>query len=322
MGYSQQAAERGYQATRKNLLINGNFDIWQRGTSGGFGYTCVDRWQLAADGGGTFTVSRQAFSLGQTDVPGEPTYFTRVNCSVAQTGGTYNVFTQRVEDVRVTAGRTVTVSLWAKGNAGGEDFQCNLVQYFGSGGSPSSSVFNTIISSTSLTTSWQKFTGTVTMPSISGKTLGTNDNHSTTLDILGPINTTHQFDVAQVQVEISDHATDFEYRTFDEELSMCQRYYRKSFEYDTAPAQNAGVSGSTKVLSNASGYCWYNARFNPPMRATPTTTYYNPSAANTNWSNGSATSSNGSSSNIHLNSNTAGSNNAWSYLHWTCDAEL
>ena len=51
------------------------------------------------------------------------------------------------------------------------------VQYFGTGGSPSSSV---IVSAgtPSLTSSWQKFTYTVDIASISGKTLGSDNNHS------------------------------------------------------------------------------------------------------------------------------------------------
>jgi hypothetical protein len=60
----------------RNKLINGNFDIWQRGTSftiaaGEFGYT-ADRWIISNTTNQSVTISRQAMTLGQTDVPGSP----------------------------------------------------------------------------------------------------------------------------------------------------------------------------------------------------------------------------------------------------------
>ena len=60
---------------RKNLIINGGFDIWQRATDSGSntsdGYLSADRWKHASSGA-TKQVTRQAFTLGQTEVPGNP----------------------------------------------------------------------------------------------------------------------------------------------------------------------------------------------------------------------------------------------------------
>jgi hypothetical protein len=66
------------QVYRRNLLINGNFDIWQRGTTnvnqntGGY---VADRFRCDWDGNAGVNVSRQNFVPGQLDVPNEPRFF-------------------------------------------------------------------------------------------------------------------------------------------------------------------------------------------------------------------------------------------------------
>ncbi|MBT8450197.1 MAG: carbohydrate-binding protein CenC, partial [Gammaproteobacteria bacterium] len=64
--------------TRKNLMGNGNFDVWQRSTLNQTtnGFYNADRWGMWAEQS-TFTSSQQAFTLGQTDVPNNPKYYMR-----------------------------------------------------------------------------------------------------------------------------------------------------------------------------------------------------------------------------------------------------
>ena len=69
----------------RNRIINGGFDIWQRGTSFNVGnnvggYT-ADRWQLWDNGGvgSAGVISRQTFTPGQTEVAGNPKYFFRLH---------------------------------------------------------------------------------------------------------------------------------------------------------------------------------------------------------------------------------------------------
>lgn len=263
MNKTRQAADKAWQAGRRNLIINGDFDIWQRGTSGSFDYV-ADRWMHAADGsGGTFSFSRQDFTAGQTDVPNEPTHFARVECTVATTGGSYNAILQRMENVRTAAGKTVTVSLWVKGGSGGETFRVQPSQRFGTGGSPSSSVFLGSIDIT-LTTSWQKYEATWNVPSISGKTLGTNNDHSFEVALHGPVNAVAYYDIAQVQVEIGDYATDFEQRHIGEELALCQRYYERNDSPTSGLIYQADITTGKE----------YNltVRFAVKKRGTPTIT--------------------------------------------------
>jgi len=215
----------------RNAIINGNFDIWQRGTSfsnPGSGSYLADRWLHGFDGSGsTRTISRQTFATGQTDVPGEPSYFFRYNQSVAGSGGTDSNFQQRIESVRTFAGQQITISFYAKAASSITLPFVRVGQVFGSGGSPSATVSTTLVSNLAIGTSWAKYSYPVTLPSISGKTLGTNGNDFVQLVFSLPLNTTFTFDIAQVQVEAGPVATPFERRPIGTELALCQRYYEE-----------------------------------------------------------------------------------------------
>jgi len=251
---------KGNGTGRKNYIINGNFDIWQRGTSEtgrtSSGYV-ADRWFINPSGGSVDS-SRQEFTAGQTDVPNEPQYFYRFENTVADD----NVgLWQKFEDVRTFAGQTITISFYAKYTTNKPtNLFIDLNQNFGSSGSSevSTSVFD---DTNPYTTSWQKFTYTVTVPSISGKTI--NANNYIGVRFGNRTNETFDFDIAQVQVEKGSVATDFEYRPIGEEISLCQRYYQYS---DT---------GSRYVINGALQSTTDFRCFIPlhtEMRATPTVT--------------------------------------------------
>lgn len=77
----------------------------------------------------------------------------------------------------------------------------------------------------------------------------------------------------------------FVHPSYFESLTRAQLSYRKTFPYATVPAQNAGVAGAlctvgTSTTAGALGLQW---QFGTAMRASPTITTYNPSAANANW---------------------------------------
>lgn len=238
----------------RNRIINGNFDFWQRGTSfTGNGYG-ADRW-VHGRVGTTHTASRQAFTLGQTAVPGEPTYFCRTVVSSVAGAGNYAALAQRIEDVRTFAGQQVTVSFWAKADST-KNITAELEQFFGTGGSPSAAVAPIVANKVSIGTSWQKVTVTANIPSISGKTLGTNNDHVLQLGIwfdagsdwnartnsLGQQSGT--FDIAQVQIEPGSVATPFEQRPIGTELSLCQRYYETGIVSAYATATNTHHLGA------------------------------------------------------------------------------
>ena len=307
----------------RNKIINGNFDIWQRGTSQtNSGYGSADRWYNQHNGSSK-TASQQAFSLGQTEVPGNPKYYLRHVVTSVSGSGYFCITQQKIEGVSTLAGKTATLSFWAKADAN-KDIATEFTQNFGTGGSPSTGVISIGVTTHSLTTSWQKFTTTVSIPSISGKTLGTDGNdylhlviwfdsestYSSRTNSLGQQSGT--FDIAQVQLEEGSAATPFEQRPIGLELSLCQRYFEichfNVYGY---------VQGST--YQTGSNVFWH------PKRATPTATYTGTRDGGTNNYTGT---DGGNMGDIHNSSaliRAQGASSGVSYLvgaKWEISAEL
>ena len=121
----------------KNKIINGDFGIWQRGTSfsspSANSYLC-DRFFVSYDGSPTTTYSRQTFTPGAAPVAGyEGQFFFRAAMTNASNTTGWNIY-QKIEDVRSFAGQTITISFWAKTDSP-RTIVTNLLQEFGSGGS-------------------------------------------------------------------------------------------------------------------------------------------------------------------------------------------
>lgn len=260
----------------RNKIINGNFDIWQRGVSQTTsGYGSDDRWTNVIVSS-TATFSRQSFALYDASAPQGSTYFARTVVTTAGTATSACNKTQRIEGVRTLAGKTVTVSFWAKADAS-RNIAVDLFQYFGSGGSPSSTVEGIGATKVGVTNSWQKFTLSATLPTLSGKTLGTDgkdclalriwfdagSNYNTQTASLG--NQSGTFDISQVQVEEGVVATPFEQRPIGLEYELCKRYYQEVF---TGGPTGGGLW--TGLFTNSlDGYCWLTVY---GMRAAPTPT--------------------------------------------------
>jgi len=266
--------EADLKSGRKNLIINGGFDVWQRGTSttasAGNRYL-ADRWCLVS-GTGTSSASRQEFTQGQTDIPSNPKYYHRITVA---TLGNYTHFDNRIEGVTQSNGKTMTLSFWAKASSS-TLLGLELTQTFG--GTPEINGGENNIFTTgegfALTTTWQKFTLTHTLPSFSGETL--TDNNRFTVRFVPSSDSSFQarwggqafigdVDIAEVQLELGSVATDFEHRSYGEELALCQRYYTK--------LHHGNNSGYRFHIQSTSSYpTIYQAAFNLPvsMRATPT----------------------------------------------------
>ena len=231
-----------------NLLINGQFDVWQRATSSSSvtssGYLSADRWRFESSGA-TYTTSQQVFAPGQTDVPSNPKYYLRFNVTTANdnTG-----VTQRIEDVDSVQGQH-TLSFWAKGtNPAGGSIQVVFLQNFGSGGS---TVASAQVGTFSVSGTWTKKTITFTPTSISGKTIGTSSYFQISIRQPSADDTTTAWalDIANVKLEAGSKATDYQRISYVEELRRCQRYYEiatgaiRCFDY----SDYIGVGAAFKV---------------------------------------------------------------------------
>ena len=266
----------------ENRIINGAFDFWQRGTSStAAGYVAADRWvnQLS---GGTVTQSRQAFALGDTLGANSPTYFLRQTVS-GQTLASQRAHTEhRIEGVRSYAGQTITILGWARRSSGSGNMALEPLQNFGTGGSPSATV--AIAPQTvTLTSSFAPFAVTIAVPSISGKTLGTNNNDyfafgfwtSAGSDFNARTNSlglqTIGVDLWGIHIKQGTHTTSavdlYRQPELGPELARCQRYFQV---FVSSGAVFAGrASGTTGVI--------YGVPLAVPMRS-------NPSANNPNMS--------------------------------------
>jgi hypothetical protein len=337
----------GSKLVGQNLIINGNFDFWQRGTSLSAGTGAdflADRWNSLSITS-TMAPSRQSFTIGQTNVPNNPTYFHRSVVVSSAGAGNIAIVRHKLEDVTYFSGKTVTLSFWAKADAT-KFLSVEFGQNFGTGGSPSASVFVIGVQKYTLTTSWQKFTRTVVVPSVTGKTLGTNNNNFFEIifwfDAGSSFNSRtnslgHQsgtFDIAQVKLEEGSFATDFVLAggNLAGELVACQRYYEKSYNINTAPGTNTIVGMSCNMISaNFANGSFMRFPFFSMVRkrARPTFNTYSQNGVlgnvNIQSINRSATLFDISEKGFVAFQNTSGV--TWSSgesidFHWTADAEI
>ena len=268
----------------KNRIINGDFFVNQRNfsssTATGYGF---DRWQNVTDGSsGTATFSAQTFTPGAAPVAGyEARNFLRCVTTGQSVAGVFTLFEQFIEDVRSIAGQTVTISFWAKAATGTPKIATEVEQYFGSGGSPSSST-STYAGQVTISTSWARYSVTVAVPSISGKTIGTTANTSfSAINLWVSSGTTfnsrtgslgiqsNTFDIWGVQVEAGSTATAFQTASgsIQGELALCQRYYYRIGGEQTFQAMALG-------WGNGSAGAYIHITTPVTMRVAPTALDY------------------------------------------------
>jgi hypothetical protein len=296
------------RAGRKNLILNGSMQISQRGD-----YTTAttmsnssyyqDRWTAVIG----VTASTQTKSTDQPN--GQVGKSIRVLASSA--GSTYQcAIDQRVENPEWLAGRTLTFSVWMKSNTNqaslghynNQDGHAGHISHSGGGGWEKLTVTHTV--NTAALTDFRMRIG---MSQSGNATIASGD----------------YFEVTEAQLELGSVATDFEHRSYGEELQLCKRYWRRDV-YRTGILPWAGSAGGTSQVT------W---PLNPEMRGSPTlSTNATPSYSNISGTagpvgqSGTLTSNNvsrGATANsIHISNNATGDTLYAVTVDLTADAEL
>ena len=294
----------------RNIIINGGMDIAQRGTSftglgnGDTGYT-TDRFRFVESGSPTyeFTVSQS------TDVPTGQGFSNslKFDCTTADTSiaaADYLSIDQAIEgfdlqqlDYGLSSAKTITISFYVKSTTTGT---YTLEIYMNDG-----DYFNSKTYTISSANTWERkiitFVGNTSNGITNDNTRGLTCNfwlsngsnfeggtfsdgtwhnttnrrvHSSQVNIAS--STDNDWSITGVQLEVGSQATAFEHRSFGEELTLCLRYYEKTYPYGVALGGSGSYTGyvSTCGSSNATGSMVVPIYF-AEKRASPTITAYN-----------------------------------------------
>ncbi len=248
----------GANPSFRNKIINGDFSVWQRGTNFSTpisGAYVADRWLVSYNGTGVFTVAKNA-STTYDNLPFELYW----NQTGSVTDCTYRQLAQRIESVKTFAGKKVTISFEASAPSGIVTIKPIFVQAFGSGGSPSATV--TINGSEiAITSTRTRYSQTISIPSISGKTLGTNNDDILEVNLRIPTTGTYGVTITRIQLEEGLVATPFEQVDPTLQLMRCQRYGRP-------------ITNNIQQYCLASQQIMLTLPLSPIMRTTPTVTNF------------------------------------------------
>ena len=261
----------------KNAVINGGFDIWQRGTSVAFGgagvVTSADRWATYSNGNAT--LSRQVTG-DSTNLPFIQ-YCARMQRNSGDTA-TLLSMGNNFETINSIpfAGKTVTMSFYARKGANYSPTADAFAVYLRTGTGTDQNVIASgytgssgLSTTVTLTTTWQRFTLTGNIGS-NVTEIAPEFRCNTT----GTAGANDYAEITGVQVEVGSVATPFSRAggTIAGELAACQRYY-----YFHATGTNRYISmAAAWSSSQANGYLQFpvTMRTIPTMAMLSGTNYY------------------------------------------------
>ncbi len=273
--YADSAATTGlrYSATpsASNPVINSAMQVWQRGTSIACSATAfaADRWQAYRSVAGA-TVSRQV--TGDTTNLPFIQYCSRVQRDSGDTSTATIAIAQSFETINSIpfVGKTITMSFYARAGANFSPTSSFLAYRLNYGTGTDQNVISgytgnvsVISENATLTTTWQRFTASVAIPSTATE-IGLRFLHNPT----GTAGANDYFEVTGVQIDIGSVALPFRTyaATIQGELAACQRYYVR---FDGASYAVSGYGTFTSAT---------NAVIMTPlpttMRVTPTAVDY------------------------------------------------
>lgn len=249
----------------RQALINGNFDVWQRGTSvaGGAATYTADRWLFSTGSGQAHTITQQTAGLNGS------TYSCRVQRTAGQLASN-NEFYYAMEttDSIKLRGNKLTLSFWAKcgANFSVPSSLLPVAIVTGKGTDQKVASFTTsadaIAENKTLTTSWQKFTLTTTAAIASDITqIGLRFSNYTD----GTAGANDWFEITQVQLCAGDVALPFMPKSYEEELRACMRYCKV---FSSAGSEGVGFGWANQTTTAKISIPISTMRIIPDLTAT------------------------------------------------------
>ena len=299
---------------RKNAIINGDFMVWQEGTSFAAavnGQYSADMWAYSFVGAMVHTLSRS------TDVPtiaeaGRKILYsllvdcTTVEASIAATDCASIYTIVEGYNFNYIAGVGLCLQFWHKHTKTGtycvafrneNTVDRSFIREYTQAVTNTWEFASVLVDASPSAGNWNYTTGRglqVYFMLACGSTYQTTAGAWNTGNFLGTSNqvnacdsTANNFMLAGVQLEKGSVATEFDARSFGEELELCQRYYCKTFAYATAPAQNVGSLNGCLTSPSVFNVFVADTRWAFPveMRSAPTIVTFNPTQANADWRN-------------------------------------
>ena len=252
------ASLTGIAGGRRNIIINGAMQVWQRATAATAattGFQTVDRWKTYHGSDGAYTLEQSVLSVADRATTGCTNALlaqcTTVDASLA--ADQYAYIVQPIEAQNLShigygaaGAKDLTLSFWVKKGtiANGSTFSVALKKF--------DSNYYSYQQYTIDSDNWER--KTLTYPGLTAAGITTSDNttgaevrfilatgsnyhgtvntwstnateQSTASQFNFLSNTSNDFYITGVQLEVGSVATDFEHRSYGEELALCQRYF-------------------------------------------------------------------------------------------------
>jgi hypothetical protein len=243
-----QEARSILKSGRKNLIINGNPIVYQRAQSASaianYEYHTADRWRFSQSGTQTGRVTSMSVITDEDiagDFIGNCVRFETTTAATSYATHASSGYNYRMEpkDITPYLGKVMTLSFYARTDAG-----IAFSSIFVSGTGISIQVVDPHDKSTWLypTSEWKRYSYTVRLgTTVPATHLDIGIRHQPF--ILGSMYLTG------IQFEEGPEATEFELRSYAEELPLCQRYYEKhewvASQYIAASIQHNTTSSTT-----------------------------------------------------------------------------
>jgi len=282
----------------KNVIINGDMRIAQRGASGGATFTAastpansddtylIDQWLLLSDGNDIVDVSQNAAA---------PDGFL-VSCAldvetINKKFGILHPIEQK--NCQHLVGETVSLSFWAKVSDAAklDNIKAAILSWNGVADTITSDVISAwnaedtnptfaanwtaenTPSNLGVTAVWTKFSiQNINIDTANTKNLAVfiwNDGFCDTLETF--------LYITGVQLEKGSVASEYQWNSISKELIDCWRYYFKSYDLDVIPGtadDDGNVYLSLSGIANSDHAIYVNAIFPITMRVAPTVTTY------------------------------------------------